>query len=366
MSLTPLKRDARAAELLEELFNSADRSKTASSHLSSAELDTLFSTNVWGFRELFLVIVIARLIDGSYQATKALYDCNPRALFEGPIRSALASRGIPHRQSGPLNVAKATQSIDSKWAAPRRPKDVAALLVKLTQRAESLSHDDLKKLAVTLLSRFLREAERISSLTVEVSPNSNPVSIYHICESLIDEAPDEGNTPQRIVGYLLESYHGELKTGILVSGHLDRASTTNTTSKKPGDIVETLADGTIAQIYEVTVKGFTERRIEESFKSISAVLGDKHSEIIVICRKEDAPANTDDELDSVSYLGSLEYRGVTYRFVDIYEWITSQLLRMPAKARTDFYNKLQSYISEPNTSEKVKVLWRTLHSQPEK
>lgn len=362
MSLTASERDKRASGLLEALFKKANPAQTHSLHLSATELDQLFSTNSWGLRELLLLISIARLLDNSYQPTKSLYACNPRPLYEGPIRTALKSRGIPTRQSGALNVAKATVSINSQWAEQRQSPEVAALVVTLAQRIESLAPADLEQFTVTLLSRFLREAKRIANLTVNVSPNSDPIKIYNLCRRLIAETPDGGNTPQRIVGYLLESYHEVLNTGITVAGHLDSASTTNTTSKKPGDILETLADGTIAQIIEVTVKPFNHQRIDESFSSVSTVLGDKHSEIIVICREADAPAEASDETDSYTHLGSLEYKGLSYQFIDIYEWIISQLLRMPPKARASFYDKLQAYISDPNTSEKVKVLWRELHS----
>jgi hypothetical protein len=365
MSPTASERNQRVTEILNELFKRADSSKPDSSHLPPRDLEKLFSTDSWGFREIVLVIVVARLLDESYQATKSFYDCNPRALFEGPIRDALLSRAIPHRKSGPLNIAKATERIDSQWAAQRRPQDVAEVVVRLVNVIDSLSEEDLKNFAANFLTRFLNEAKRIESLTIEVSPDSDPINLFRICRQLIIEAPDGGNTPQRIVGFLLETYHEELKTGVLVSGHLDRASVTNTTSKKPGDILETLEDGTILQIFEVTVKRFDAARIRDSSDSVKAILGDQHSEVIVICREDDLPDNVTDDNDSGLYLGSLEFEGLIYRFIDIYEWIIAQLIRMPPNVRVVFYKKLQDYISEPNTAERVKVLWRRLHEGSE-
>lgn len=85
---------------------------------------------------------------------------------------------------------------------------------------------------------------------------------------MIDGAPDSGNTPQRIFGFLLESYHTSIHTGIIVSGADDSASATSTTSKKPGDINEEGADGSIYRVYEVTVKPFDLSRIIDSYDCI--------------------------------------------------------------------------------------------------
>lgn len=82
-----------------------------------SSLDKLFDTTVWGFREILLVVVVAMNLDASYRASSALYSCNPRSLYEGPIKNFLRKNGIPHRKSGPLNIAKATPGLNESWAA---------------------------------------------------------------------------------------------------------------------------------------------------------------------------------------------------------------------------------------------------------
>jgi len=178
---------------------------------------------------------------------------------------------------------------------------------------------------------------------------------------LINSVPDGGNTPQRIVGYLLESYHEDLQTGLIVSGHTDRASITSTTSKKLGDITEEQVGGLIVSAYEVTVKTFGSQRIREAYEAAKSYLAEAHApnrEIVVICRKKDV--HPDAKPVSNTYLGRLEYQDMTFHFVDIYEWISAQLLRMTADGRGSFFIKLQNYIADKNPSAKVKIAWSSI------
>jgi hypothetical protein len=210
----------------------------------------------------------------------------------------------------------------------------------------------------------LREASRVAALTVEASPQSDPQYLYELCADLMDEVPDGGNTPQRIVGLLMEAYHDELQTGLVVQGHLDSASVTSTTSKKPGDITEEQLDGTVLAVYEVTVKPFGAQRVGESYDTVCRYgeeVGAPIHEVTVVCRQADVHPNAvvGDE-PSALYLGKVEYQDVTYHFVDIYEWTIGQLSRMPADARLGFHEKLSDYVADPNTSESVKVCWAEL------
>ena len=52
-----------------------------------------------------------------------------------------------------------------------------------------------------------------------------------------------------------------------------------------------------------------------------------------------------------------------YYFLDIYEWISDRLHHMTQAGRINFYNNLNSYISDINTAENVKILWGELHQQ---
>lgn len=330
-------------------------------------LTKLFNTTAWGFREILLVVLVGMKLNPTYRASSALYSCNPRAIYEGPIKEFLIEKEIPHRKSGPLNVAKATVGLDETWAHQRRPKIVAMATVELIKYLES-EKDKMEKrvdaLGVSVLKRLLNETMRLESLKIELSPSSDPLFITHLCCELINKAPDAGNTPQKISAYLLKHYHLSMNTGVVVTGGEDRASVTSTTSKKPGDVNEESSGGLILKVYEVTVKPFDIARIRDSYDCVR-IYNETHNsdinEIIVICRKVDCPTEVVNSNGLHSILGTYRYKNLIYYYWDIYEWIASTLQRMHASGRLGFYKELNEYIDDVNTSDKVKALWHKLH-----
>lgn len=352
-------RYTEVTKLLEELVEKVNKNDFIIKPVIANDLSTLFSTTAWGFREITLVVIVARLLDQNFKASEALYDCNPRPLFEGPIRDLFIKYSIPTRKSGPLNVAKATVGINDEWAGQRRPKEVAKSVVNLVQWIEASSLEEVRNLGVCLMAKFLAEAERVESLNFEVDPKSDPNFIAIACTKLINKTPDAGNTPQRIFGLLLNKYHEDLNTGINVTGYEDRASTTSLTSKKPGDVNEETSSGEILRIYEVTVKPFNMQRIKESYDTVKAYTKENDTsinEILVVCRMIDIPVEME-PTNLGGVMGKYTYRDMEYYFIDIYEWMMLQLLRMTPNARILFYESLDEYISHPNTAEKVKGLW---------
>jgi hypothetical protein len=228
----------------------------------------------------------------------------------------------------------------------------------IVEEIERMSPVQLKKFTIDLHARYLREATRIADLFIEAEPEADPEYLFSLCRHLIEEVPDAGNTPQRIIGLLLQEYHLAYDTGIELLGHEDRASVTSTTSKKPGDIIEFLPDGSIANCYEITVKPFNQSRVEESFDAIRQYSKQHNceiSEIIVICRKQDSHPKISQSTAERFHFGKIQYQNITYHFVDIFEWIFSQLLRMTSASRINFFKKLHQYINDPNTAEKVKL-----------
>ena len=130
------ERDDRAAALLEQLFSEAEAGAPTLPASIEADLDHLFAVKAFGFREIMITVVLARLLDPTYTPSTNLYACNPRPLYEGPIRAALGRRGIPRNLSGPLNQAKATQGLDQTWAAQRRPRTGAQATLRLVAYLE--------------------------------------------------------------------------------------------------------------------------------------------------------------------------------------------------------------------------------------
>lgn len=365
--MTTQERNEKVRQALNALYEKAINSGVEIDESAyKLSLDKLFSTTAWGFREILLVVVIAMKLNNSFRASTGLYDCNPRAIYEGPIKDFLVEKNIPHRQSGPLNIAKATVGLDNTWAAQRRPSDVAKEVVRLVDFMEENSAANSQKIddiGTSLIRRLISYSNSLVALSVELKPSEDPDFIYHLCYELITQTPDSGNTPQKIAALLLKNYHQFFHTGVIVTGEEDRASVTSTTSKKPGDINEEYA-GQIYKVYEITVKPFNLARIRDSYNCI-AIYNDTHStkinEIIVICRPEDCPSSIVNS-GLHGYLGHYSYQNITYYYCDIFEWIANLLQHMTPAARNSFYKSLNGYINEVNTSESVKKLWKTLHS----
>ena len=358
-------RNEKIKKFLEALYQKAIKPDFQPDEMQyKRSMDKLFETTAWGFREILLVVVVGMDLDSSFRASTGLYSCNPRAIYEGPIKEFLIEKDIPHRKSGPLNVAKATVGLDPTWAAQRRPSDVAEAVVSLVKFLESADDTTLaiENVGVSLLRRLIAQAQYLSALAVDIDPSEDPVHLYDLCHEMIIRAPDAGNTPQKIAALLLKCYHDFFHTGIKVTGSEDRASVTSTTSKKPGDINEEGA-GEIYKVYEVTVKPFDLARIRDSFDCIS-IYNDDHAsdihEITVICRREDCPP---DMVGSGlhTYLGRYNYQNVVYYFWDIYEWIAIMLQHMTPEGRRAFYVLLNDYVNETNTAATVKRLWREFH-----
>lgn len=361
------ERNEQVREILDSLYKRAvDADVEIDESAYKDSMEKLFSTTAWGFREILLVVIIGMRLDHSFKASTGLYDCNPRAIYEGPIKEFLIENEIPHRKSGPLNVAKATVGLDMIWAAQRRPSDVAKEVVNLVNYMEADDSSNEKRVndvGTSLLRRLIAYSSSIKSLAVRIDPSSDPEFLFHLCYELIVRTPDAGNTPQKIAAFLLKNYHTFMHTSVTVTGEEDRASVTSTTSKKPGDINEEAPEGVIRKVYEITVKHFDLARIRDSYDCVSLYNAENDAdihEIIVICRRADCPTNMKPS-GLHGYLGSYAYQDIMYYYWDLFEWIADMLQRMTEDGRKGFYFNLNTYINDINTSESVKKLWKILH-----
>lgn len=318
------------------------------------ETEILFSNHIWGHREIILTILMARLMDPTYKASENFYACKPRSLYEKPIRSILRENGIPHKKSGPLNVAKNSQKINEVWAHNKRGDGMALVVAKLVKKIEAVPPTTLKRFVLAYVKRYLQEATKVELLKCKVEMTEDPVMLTCLCIDLINCVPDGGATPQFIVGALMNNCNKANKSPVVTSDYTDSVSTTNTTSKKPGDITEVTPENG-ERIYEVTVKQFTNDRMIESFEAIKAagLIGKIH-EVYVICEKGDLPDEGVIMFGSEYIFGQAEHQGITYYFVDIFEWIRGTLLFTTPSGRAAFYTELVEKINEINTSEKVK------------
>ena len=363
------ERNNRVIEIMNRLYRKAATTEPSNNEEFSDKIEQLFSTNVWGFREVVLTIAVAMLdkIDfPNFKASVDFYACNSRAIYEQPMKTVLIEKNLPHRQSGPLNVAKGQHNLDEEWISKRSKSDqpTCRAAVELIQLMES-DETSIEPVGVSIMRHLLSEKKELKQLDVEINPTSDPYFLYHACARLIIMATDGGNTPQRICGYLLENFHKSMQTNIVVTGSNDSASTTSTTSKKPGDLNEETSDGTILNVYEITVKPFNESRVRDSYNCImsyNSEHGTNLNEIIVICRPEDCHPDMQPTDSLKGTMGSYLYNGINYRYWNIFEWLSFTLQHTPADGREMFYTELNNYISDINTSQTVKECWKQIHS----
>lgn len=367
MKMSAEERNDKIHHLLSGLIKEAKSKKDIvyPSPFTKEEVETLFISHIWGHREITLTILLARMLDPQFKASENFYACNPRSIYEKPIRDLLRKHGVPHKKSGPLNVAKNSQRIDEVWAHNKRGDGMALVVAKLVKKIESVPATKLQKFALAYVQRYLLEAKKVAKLSYKVTPTKDPIFLSSLCRDLISHVPDGGATPQVIVGILIEHFNAGNKSSIKTSGHLDSVSTTNTTSKKPGDVMEEFQDSS-RRIYEVTVKMFSPDRMIESYEAIKAFDKDNSiTEVYVICRKNDVPEEIESHPMSSYVLGTAKYQDLLYYFVDIFDWVQEKLLFMTIESRGKFYEALAAHINQVNTSEKVKKYfseWHQAHS----
>lgn len=92
------KRNNKVKQILDSFYENALNENLPIDETDYKEpLDELFDTHVWGFREILLVVIIGMKLDTEYKPSTALYDCSPRAIYEGPIKEFFIEKNIPHR-----------------------------------------------------------------------------------------------------------------------------------------------------------------------------------------------------------------------------------------------------------------------------
>lgn len=362
---TPAERNAGAARLLNSILKEVKDKKIVPvpKTFSGTDIELLFSNKIWGHRENVLTVILARMLDNNFRASVDFYACNPRALYEGPIRKFFEDNNIPHKKSGPLNVAKNALKLNDEWAANKRGDGLADVVVRTVKAIESAPREVLEEFARAYVFRYLQEAHRVAELKVDMSPEGDPDYLNYLCSDMIDSVPDGGATPQMIVGLLLEATLKENGSSTELIGLMDSAHATNTTSGKPGDLIERLPDG-VEKIYEVTVKKFDLSRAADSQQAVSAYANSGSiSEVSVICLRDNVPEEASKSRDQAYLIGHLEYGGLKYRFIDIYAWVAARIHALSVPSRKKFHTALADRVNDINTSEEVKVFFGDWHEQ---
>jgi hypothetical protein len=354
------RRDSSIQKFLSEKFEVASKQPPSSANIDKLEaaereaVNNLFSTPNYGFREVVLTCLTAWEEGIKFDPRKSFYKCNPRSVFEKGIRPVLQAYGIPHRSSGPLNVAKNQNALDFKWAEGRKPESAARGAVVLLNwiLSSSKSFQDRKNLLLKIfIERLFQEKERLVSYSATARTDLTIHQTHRLVSNFISQAPDAGNTPQAIIGLLLfEIYRGsEFKVN-----YEGRACETNLTAKKPADSWVEDSDGRIICLYEITVKKIDSNRINDSHSSVCAH-GKGHTEVVWLCRlAEDVKEIT------LSSDFTYEYNGIRNEFLDINNWILIALQLVGADGRANFLTALSGYVNSPSTNEKTKIIWNQL------
>lgn len=322
------------------------------------ELREVFECSTMGFREMLATIIYARFLDSNYSPRGDLYRCNPRSLYEQGIKPVLDERGIPCGQSGPLNVAKATSSLNEQWAAQRRPEHVAKSLLKVVDWLVGLPDERLQEFAGRVGQLFDQLARTALETQIPMSREDSPVVISSALATLIKTYPLGGTIPQAVCGLALEAEF-IFTPGFTVDGARDSVSTTNKTSKKPGDLAVQNGDEFV-RIYEVTVKKFNDQRVREAVQSLAAFFGDKGFplglSVQVICRPEDVPDVSSSSGNSY-FLGELAANGVNFVFFDIFQWTTGKIAEFSKAQRDYFQRELTEFLNGVRIPAAVRASW---------
>jgi hypothetical protein len=361
MEDTVTKRNDQIYKLLSNYLNNTPETLEFKKPFSAEEVEALFRATIWGHRELVLTVLLTRLVYPNYKATANLYQYSPRSVYEKPIRTALREHGLPCTKSAPLNIAKNIKRLNADWATNKRGGSLAKNVVNIVEKIEKVSVIDLEQFAKSYIGRYKQEATRVKNLEVKLPVQENPLYIADLCVDLIDHATDGGATAQFIVGLLMEANNKCRRSGVTVSGYTDSVSATNTTSKKPGDIVELVRESDAELVYEVTTKPFDHNRLIDSHEAMAAYEHDI-SDVFVICRPKDVPASLDATLTAY-LMASTQYQELSYYFVNIYQYVQAALLFITTQARRDFYENLITYVNDINRSEKVKIYLKEWHDR---
>ena len=312
-------------------------------------LSDLIEVNAKGFRGIVVTALTGLHLDESYDPLNNFYGCNPRSIFEGGIWYALQENGIPCGKSDPLNVAKNSNQLNEDWAQGRRPQKAAMAVVAFLRKI--MASD--KKKRTHLIDYFFYRLWIYSKSIEEyklVEVVGRNVSRQQTGAKLVDFTltyPESGSLPQYLVSQLLAAvFH---TSDVRVIGGNESVFSTNTTSKKPADIwLET--QGKPSNLYEVTVKRISKKRLEDSLDALHSTGHINHS-VTFICRMEQDTK----ELDIID--GSYSHRGKVFDFVDYRSFCLSLCTLLDDTAFFTVLNNISEFVQDNNISMQTKAGW---------
>ncbi|WP_020558523.1 hypothetical protein [Thiofilum flexile] len=315
-------------------------------------LTELIEVQAKGFRGVVLTALVGIYLNPNYDPLNNFYGCNPRSIFEEGIWYALTEKGIPCSKSDPLNVAKNSNQLDENWAKGKRPESAAFAAVSFLRMIMSYTGQQRVHLIDYFFFRLLRYAQQLSHYQVTKVSNATHSS-RQVAEGLATFCvtyPEAGSIPQFIVARLLTHLYS--KSSITVQGGDESVFGTNTTSKKPADIWTSQNDN-ILNLYEVTVKAISLKRLDDCIDTLSG-LNVLDKPLTFICRIPEDIALASDEVDVY------HYKGKTFDFVDIRQFIIVVSALLTQAQIQIFLQELQAFVADVNISVKTKQGWNEI------
>lgn len=317
-------------------------------------LQALIPIKANGFRGVVLTVIVGMHLDTNYNPTENFYDCNPRSIFEKGIFYALTESNIPCGKSDPLNVAKNAQKIDRAWALGKRPESAALAAAKyislLWSHKGTPKYEKLVKLFFKRLHDYSIFVAAQNVSYEHVAGEFVGTSVAQKLANFTVECPEGGAMPQFIVGLLLHFLRLDNGKYTAVVGFDESVFGTNTTSKKPADVWEILADGSVGKLYEITVKTIDLKRLDDCVDSLMAQrLADK--EVIFICN---LPSNVS-TIDVKE--GLITHKGMQLQFADIKSFVCSGFVLLDANSQSSYIDTLQKFIFSSTRAVATKNYW---------
>jgi hypothetical protein len=317
-------------------------------------LTDLIEVNAKGFRGVVVTALVGLYLNDKYDPLNDFYSCNPRSIFEYGIWYALQENGIPCGKSDPLNVAKNANQLNEDWARGRRPQKAAMAVVKFLHLVIESSQAKRARLIDYFFFRLWEYAQSVTQYQL-TDVFTSSASRQQIGLKLIDftlRFPESGKLPQFLVAQLLEGVFRS--SSIEVIGGGESVFGTNTTSKKPADIWLEI-DGIETNLYEITVKNVSRKRLDDSLDALR-LTGHLEKSVTFICRLPE------DVGELVIENGSFLYKGKYFNFVDYRSFcITLFALLLEADVNLIF-KKVADFVQDMHVSMTTKVGWNEFFS----
>jgi len=312
-------------------------------------LTELIEVNAKGFRGVVVTALTGLHLNENYDPLNNFYGCNPRSIFEGGIWYALQENSIPCGKSDPLNVAKNVDQLNEAWAKGRRPQSAAMAAVRFLRIIMDAGKSKRARLIDYFFFRLWQYADSVTGYQlaeIKQSTESRQILGNRLVEFTL-KYPESGNLPQYFVSQLLAAVFRT--SAIEVVGGNESVFGTNTTSKKPADIWLEI-EGNETNLYEITVKPVSKKRLDDSLDALNSTGHLNHS-VTFICRLPTDVA----EIDVTD--GSYTYKGKRFDFIDYKAFCCSLCALLNDEEFFIVLKNIANFVQDMHISMRTKTGW---------